>query len=143
MILSSDNRAPVMSSTSAIRSQADGESLSHGTASTTSRQLLESPGRAARKPLIALMTAVIDLIRSSRLGSVEAMTLFLGKYHVHKSMARDAHVVSRYTDRQGFSIRLSSTKGTKGRDPNGIDIKPNTSLLKHLRQSHAPVVLML
>ena len=112
-----NKRAPETSSTSAIRSQTHGERLSLVASSTTSRHFLESPGRTARKPLIALTMAVIDLIRSSRLGSAEVMSLFLEKDHAHESMARDAHAVSRYTDRQGFSIRLSSTKGAKGRDP--------------------------
>ena len=106
-----------MSSANATKSQAHGGRLSLVASSTTSRHFLESPGRTARKPVIALTTAVIDLIRSSRLGPVEVMSLFLEKDHAHESMARDAHVVSRYTDREGFSSRLSSTKGAKGRDP--------------------------
>src|SRR5271157_6599424 len=39
--------------------------------------------------------------------------------------------------------RKMSTAAPKGTLLNGIDIRPNTLLLKHLRQSHWPVYMML
>ena len=54
-----------------------------------------------------------DLIRSSKLGSVEAITLFLEKDQGQHLLGTDAHVASRYSDQEGPSSRFSGTKRTK------------------------------
>ncbi len=116
LILSSDIRAPEMSSRTAITSQTHGERLSLVTASTASRQSFENPGRRASKPLIAVMTPLTDLIRSPRLGTdlirsprlgaVAAMALFLKQDQSHKQIWMESNVISGYVGRECFSSKL-------------------------------------
>ena len=114
IILSSDNSTPETISTSATVSQTHGGRLSFVAARTASRQLLKSPGRAARTPVIAVMRAATDLARSSRVGGVAGMSLSLRSDEVHEPAATQAHAASRYADRQCFSRTVSTAKGSNG-----------------------------